>query len=390
MSPETRDRSAEGQPKGSVPAVAQELIEQSRRQHAERVAAAHRRGLIQAGLINALLCWYGLGGGLLAGRWLWQGWVLGEPFFQRPTSFGLGVHALVLALSVLLGLWWTRSALSPGRMATEHTTPLLVPTAARVEGGWWRSLHGLSLLALLGLTFTLGVLVVEVSPRALLETRSLEAAGRLFRDLFTPETRILPIVLEKMVETVFIALVATAVAVPIAFLLAFFAARNLVGTRPLGLTIYAAVRFIANLSRSIEPVLWAIVFSVWVGFGPFAGMLALLVHSVASLIKLYSEQIESISTGPIEAIEATGANRVQVVWYAVVPQVVLPYLSYTIYRWDINVRMATIIGLVGGGGVGELLMQYLGLARYSEVGMIVIVITAVVWSMDWLSSKVRG
>lgn len=377
-------------PRGAVPEVAQELIEQSRRQHTARVAAAHRSGLVQAGLINALFAWYALGGGLLAARWLWQGWVLGESFLQRPPGLGLGVHGLVFAISALLGALWTRSALSPGRMAIEHTTPLLAPSAARVEGGWWRTPHGLSVFGLLALTFTLGILVVEVSPRSLFETRSLEAAGRLFRDLFTPETRILPLVLEKMVETVFIALVATAVAVPIAFLAAFFAARNLVGTRPLGLSIYAAVRFIANLSRSIEPVLWAIVFSVWVGFGPFAGMLALLVHSVASLIKLYSEQIESISSGPIEAIEATGANRVQVVWYAVVPQVVLPYLSYTIYRWDINVRMATIIGLVGGGGVGELLMQYLGLARYSEVGMIVVVITAVVWAMDWLSSKVRA
>lgn len=372
------------------PSDTRRLIEEGRRHHAERVARARRRGYVQAGVINVLGSWYALAGGLLALRWLWQGWLGGEPLSTRPPGLPLGVHLAVLGAALGLGLAWTRSALSPGRMATEHTTALLAPQAARVEGGWWRTLHGLALLSLLGLTFVLGVLVVEVSPRALFERRSLEAAGRLFAALFTPETRILPLVLEKMVETVFIALVATALAVPIAFLLAFFAARNLVGTRPLGRATYAAVRFVANLSRSIEPVLWAIVFSVWVGFGPFAGMLALFVHSVASLIKLYSEQIESISTGPIEAIEATGANRVQVVWYAVVPQVVLPYLSYTIYRWDINVRMATIIGLVGGGGVGELLMQYLGLARYNEVGMIVVVITAVVWAMDWLSSKVRA
>ncbi len=379
----------------TVPVVEREeladgLVEAGRRHHAERVLRARRRGRLQATLIDALLAWYGVAGGLLALRWLWQAWVEGAPFATRPPSWPLAAHVAVFVGAVLLGVWWSRSARSPGRMAVEHTTPLLKTDAARVESGWWRTLHGLAVLALLALTFTLGVLVVEVSPRALFERKSLEAAGRLFRALFTPETRILPLVLEKMVETVFIALVATAAAVPIAFLLAFFAARNLVGSRPIGLAIYSAVRFLANLSRSIEPVLWAIVFSVWVGFGPFAGMLALLVHSVASLIKLYSEQIESISNGPIEAIEATGANRVQVVWYAVVPQVVLPYLSYTIYRWDINVRMATIIGLVGGGGVGELLMQYLGLARYNEVGMIVVVITAVVWAMDWLSSKVRA
>ena len=152
---------------------------------------------------------------------------------------------------------------------------------------------------------------------------------------------------------------------------------------------YYALRFVFNFTRSVEPLIWAIIFSVWVGIGPFAGMIALMLHSIASLAKLYSEQIESIDRGPMEAIEATGANRVQVVWYAVVPQVVLPFLSYTIYRWDINIRMATIIGLVGGGGVGTLLMQYQGLAKWHEVGTIIITIAVVVWLMDYISAKVR-
>lgn len=107
-------------------------------------------------------------------------------------------------------------------------------------------------------------------------------------------------------------------------------------------------------------------------------MIALLVHTIASNAKLYSEAIESIEQGPVEAISATGANKVQVVWHAVVPQIVLPFLSFTIYRWDINVRMATIIRLVGGGGIGNLLMQYQGLARWREVGLIVIMIAFVV------------
>jgi phosphonate transport system permease protein len=80
---------------------------------------------------------------------------------------------------------------------------------------------------------------------------------------------------------------------------------------------------------------------------------------------------------------------VQVVWHAVVPQIILPFLSFTIYRWDINVRMATIIGLVGGGGIGTMLMQYQGLARWREVGLIVIMIAFVVWIMDYISAKIR-
>ena len=155
------------------------------------------------------------------------------------------------------------------------------------------------------------------------------------------------------------------------------------------MAIYNIVRFFLNISRSIEPLVWAIIFSVWVGIGPFAGMLALCLHSVSSLSKLYSEQIENISNGPIEAITATGAHPIQVIWYGVVPQIVLPYLSFTIYRWDINVRMATVIGLVGGGGIGTMLMQYQGLAKWNEVGMLVIIIALIVWLMDWLSSRIR-
>ena len=118
-------------------------------------------------------------------------------------------------------------------------------------------------------------------------------------------------------------------------------------------------------------------------------MLALWVHSIASLTKLYSEQIESIDEGLVEATAATGAHPIQVIWFGVVPQILIPFMSFTIYRWDINVRMATIIGLVGGGGIGTLLMQYQGMAMWHEVGLLVIMIALIVWFMDFLSSKIR-
>jgi phosphonate transport system permease protein len=192
-----------------------------------------------------------------------------------------------------------------------------------------------------------------------------------------------------MVETIFIAFIATALSLPLSFLAGFVSARNLMKGSPASMVVYTIVRFILNFTRSVEPMIWAIIFSVWVGIGPYAGMLALMLHSIASLAKNYSEQVECIEQGPVEAIEATGANRLQVIWFAVVPQIVLPFLAFTIYRWDINVRMATIIGLVGGGGIGTLLMQYQGLARWNEVGTIIITIAAVVWIMDYLSAKIR-
>ncbi len=153
--------------------------------------------------------------------------------------------------------------------------------------------------------------------------------------------------------------------------------------------IYYVVRTILNILRSIEPLIMAIVFVVWVGLGPFAGVMALAVHSIAALGKLYSEQVESIDPGPIEAITATGANRLQTIVYGVVPQIVPPYIAFTIYRWDINVRMSTIIGFVGGGGIGFLLQQWIRLLDYNAAGTAVWAIAIVVATMDYLSAIVR-
>ncbi|MFK8138410.1 MAG: phosphonate ABC transporter, permease protein PhnE [Bdellovibrionales bacterium] len=245
-------------------------------------------------------------------------------------------------------------------------------------------------LAVLLLTFVAGVFVAKVSITEFLSESGLSGARRIFTALFNPNFLILEDAIFAAVETIYMAFVATIIALPIAFLISFFAARNLMDGSRLTMTIYAVVRFFLNFSRSIEPLVWAIIFSVWVGIGPFAGMLALCLHSISSLSKLYSEQIENIHDGPIEAITATGAHPIQVIWYGVVPQIILPYLSFTIYRWDINVRMATIIGLVGGGGIGTMLMQYQGLAKWNEVGVLVIVIASIVWFMDWMSSKIRA
>lgn len=157
----------------------------------------------------------------------------------------------------------------------------------------------------------------------------------------------------------------------------------------IGLAIYYVTRTILNAVRSIEALIMAIVAVIWVGIGPFAGTLALALHTVASLAKLYSEQVESISAGPIEAIQATGATRLQTIIYAVVPQIIPPYISFTMYRWDINVRMSTIIGFAGGGGIGFLLQQNINLLNYRAASMQMLAIAIVVALMDYLSSTLR-
>ncbi len=158
----------------------------------------------------------------------------------------------------------------------------------------------------------------------------------------------------------------------------------------LGLVFYTITRTILNAIRSIEPLVMVIVFVVWVGIGPFAGALALALHTIAALAKLYSEQVESIASGPLEAIQATGANRLQTIIYAVVPQIIPPYISFTMYRWDINVRMSTIIGFAGGGGIGFLLQQNINLLDYRAASVQMLAIAVVVASMDYVSSEVRN
>ena len=246
------------------------------------------------------------------------------------------------------------------------------------------------LWGLLSITIVAGWIVTDISPIEFFSSDGLKGAGRIFGALLTPELNVVGVALKAMVETVFTAFMATIAAVPVAFVLSFPAARNIMSGSVRDRSIYSALRAFLNITRSMEPIIWAIIFSVWVGIGPFAGMLALVVHTIASLTKQYSEQIEDVNDGPIEAISATGATRLQVLWFAIVPQCVIPFLSFTIFRWDINVRMATIIGFVGGGGIGTLLTQYQGLSKFHEVGTLVIIITLVVWLLDIVSSKVRA
>jgi len=157
----------------------------------------------------------------------------------------------------------------------------------------------------------------------------------------------------------------------------------------IGTFIYTVSRTILNVLRAIEPLIMAIVFVVWVSLGPFAGIMALTLHSIAALGKLFSEQIEGIDEGPVEAVTATGANRLQMITYAVVPQVIPPFTAFALYRWDINVRMSTIIGFVGGGGIGFVLSQNIQQLRYRQAAVMMLAIAVVVILLDYASSSIR-
>ena len=192
-----------------------------------------------------------------------------------------------------------------------------------------------------------------------------------------------------MLETIFLALMGTAISLVITLPLSFLGARNLMTVSPIGMTIYGATRTFFNVLRSVEVLIIAVMFVAVVGIGPFAGVLALAIHGIGALGKLYSEAIESIDPGPIEAVSATGASKLQIVMYGVLPQVVPQFVAFTLYRWDINVRMATVIGLVGGGGIGYILTQYIQFLQWREAATAIWLIAAVVMLMDYVSAVVR-
>ncbi len=169
----------------------------------------------------------------------------------------------------------------------------------------------------------------------------------------------------------------------------YLARRWAQGFVPIGQWIYTVTRLVLNVVRSIEPLIWGLVGVIWVGLGPFAGFIALTIHTIAALGKLYSEAIESIHPGPIEAIQSTGANRVQTIMFAVLPQVLPHFTAFSLYRWDINVRMSTVIGLVGGGGIGFLLIQWIRQVQYEHAGLAVWLITITVATLDFISASVR-
>jgi phosphonate transport system permease protein len=252
---------------------------------------------------------------------------------------------------------------------------------------WIRTLWGFTALVLGIETFMAGWYITEVDP--ILFLQRLSRGWRISKQLLTPDWSIFWMSVQLMIESIFLALIATVFSIVFAVPLAFLGARNLMRGSPVRMAVYTLVRGFFNVFRSIQELVFAIIFVTVVGIGPFAGMLALFIHSVASLGKLYSEQIESIDPGPMEAITATGANRVQTILYAVAPQVVPPFLAFTIYRWDINVRTSIVVGFVGGGGIGLALFQYQQLTQWHRVGTVALLTVIVVWALDSLSARVR-
>ena len=187
-------------------------------------------------------------------------------------------------------------------------------------------------------------------------------------------------------ETVDIALFGTVVAVVLALPLAILAARN---TTPARL-LYAAARGLIGLCRSVPDLVWALLFVTAVGLGPFPGALAISVHSVGMLGRLFAEVIEDMDMGPVEALTMTGASRLAVFSHAVVPTVLPSLLGIALYRLDENIRSSLVLGFVGAGGIGFELLTAMNLFQYRTVSMLLVVTFAIVLAAERMSAWLRA
>ncbi len=197
-------------------------------------------------------------------------------------------------------------------------------------------------------------------------------------------------VLSQIAVTVQMALVGTFLAAIFAMPLSFLAARNVTAGSPFMRSVFYATRLFLNVLRGVPTLIIALILVAAVGLGPFAGVMAIAIHSLTELGKLYSEAIENADKGPVEALESTGAAGVNVVRWAILPQVLPLFISYTIYNFEINFRSSLVLGLVGAGGIGYFINEKMASGQYDQMIVGVIAIVVVVNIIDFASSWLRS
>ncbi len=203
-------------------------------------------------------------------------------------------------------------------------------------------------------------------------------------DLLRPDFTEWRMFVAQMWQTVQIALWGTFLAVFLAVPLGLAAARNIAP-----IWVVTPIRWIMNMLRSIPDLVMALLFIVAVGLGPLAGVLAITLNTAGVLAKLFSEAVESIDKGPVEGVRATGASRLHEIVWGVIPQVAPLWTSFALYRFESNSRSATVLGLIGAGGIGQVLFESMNAFNFRAVSAIVVVVVIAVTLIDMLSQAMR-
>lgn len=204
--------------------------------------------------------------------------------------------------------------------------------------------------------------------------------------MLPPNWEFMQKLVKPAIETVQIAIWGTLLAIVLAVPVCFLAARNISPN----LAVFHLMRQVLNVARGINEIILALIFVAAVGLGPFPGVLALALHGAGMLGKFFAESIEDIDQGPIEALRATGAGPIQIIIFGVIPQVVTSWIAVILYRFETNLRQATVLGMVGAGGIGFELVGSMKLFQYQDTATCILVIVVMVMSADYVSSKMRA
>lgn len=221
-----------------------------------------------------------------------------------------------------------------------------------------------------------------------------ETAGQITKaimtGIFTPDWDFVYLpegedLLRGLLETLAISVLGTFLSTLLCIPFAFWAAANMSRMK----AVSGSGKMVLSFIRAIPEIIMALMFIKAVGPGSFAGVLALGLHSVGMLGKLFADEVENMDNGPVEALIATGANRLQILWFAVIPQVLPGFLSYTLYRFEINMRSAAILGVIGAGGIGTPLIFALSTRNWDRVGIILLGIVILITIVDMISGAIR-
>ncbi|MFB5597735.1 MAG: phosphonate ABC transporter, permease protein PhnE [Nitrosopumilaceae archaeon] len=208
--------------------------------------------------------------------------------------------------------------------------------------------------------------------------------GIIAEEMTQVEPKLFETAFWSMIETIEMAFIGTMVGVAIAMPLSMFAARNLNSK-----WVYAPIRALLAAIRTFPSILWAIIFVIMVGLGPFAGVLAIIMYTVGFVAKLQYESIETIDSDPMDAVSSIGVSKWQLIRYVVIPESAPHLLSQVLYMFDYNVRQTSILGLVGAGGIGFYIINYIKFFEYGKAAVFMLVVLATVLVIDWVSVKIR-
>ena len=237
----------------------------------------------------------------------------------------------------------------------------------------------------MGIIIALLVVVsFDIGANPLLFVDGIPNLSIVVEEMLLVEPKYIPDALWAMVETIEMAFIGTVVGVAIALPLSMLAARNLNSK-----FVYAPIRALLAAIRTFPSILWALLFVIMVGTNPFAGVLAIIMYTVGFVAKLQYETIETIDSDPMDAVGSIGVSKIQLIRYVVIPESASHLLGQVLYMFDYNVRQTSILGLVGAGGIGFYIINFIKFFEYGKAAIFMLVVLIVVLAIDWISVKIR-